>query len=174
MKAALQPRFGAVLESQFPKVFVDLLQTLDAFEGKPLLECVAASFGIETLIATGKQAESGGLGQGRIAHLADSKELELERFEVRALRCRSEQEQREKREHLAAGRHVLNLDAAEKSLREMRAEEGRIRMELAKVHAEAAHQHALLEKMVKERGKAPISLVCVLIILSLHSSMAIC
>lgn len=144
----------AIAECPFPQAFVDILQTIDAFEGKPLLECVAAGVAIEHRIQEGRQLtdDSAGLGQGKIAFLADRKVQEIERFKLRVERQHSEQQQQRKREELAAARHVPDLGAAEKSLRVMRAEEGRIRMELATVHAEAARQRALLEKIMQEKG----------------------
>jgi len=147
----------AIAECPFPQAFVDILQTIEAFEGKPLLECVAAGVAIEHRIQEGRKstADSSGLGQGQIAFLADRKVQEVERFELRVERQQSEQQQQGKREELASARHMPDLGAAEKSLREMRAEEGRIRMELAKVHAEAARQRALLEKISQAKGQQP-------------------
>jgi hypothetical protein len=149
----------AVADCPFPRAFLDILQTIDAFEGKPLLECVAAGVAIEHRINVGKQesADCNGLGQGHVVFVANKKGEEVERFKLRIERQHSEQEQLRQSEQSAAARHVPNLDAAEKSLREMRAEEGRIRMELAKVHAEAAHQRAVLEKIVQAKGKNPMS-----------------
>lgn len=147
----------SVAECPFPRAFLDMLQTIDAFEGKPLLEVVAAGVAIEHRITVGRQksADSNGLGQGHVAFMADKREHEVERFKLRIERQHTEQKQLRKSEQAAAARHVSNLDAAEKSLREMRAEEGRIRMELAKVHAKAAHQRALLEKIVQGNGESP-------------------
>ena len=116
----------AIAECPFPRAFLDMLQTIDAFEGKPLLECVAAAIAVEHRIQAGRQAsdESSGLGQGKLEFLAARKEQEVERFKLRVERQHSEQEQLLKGEQLAATRHTADLDAAEKSLREMRAEEG--------------------------------------------------
>jgi hypothetical protein len=145
------------VECPFPRAFVDILQTIDAFEGKPLLECVAAAIAIEHRITIGNRTseEAGGLGQGKLAFLAGRKEQEAERFKLRVERQHGEQEQLLKNEQLAAARHALDLDAAEKLLREMRDEEGRIRTELARVHAEALQQRTLLEKILQEKGESP-------------------
>lgn len=116
----------AIAECPFPRAFLDMLQTIDAFEGKPLLECVAAAIAVEHRIQVGTEPsdESSGLGQGKLEFLAGRKEQEIERFKLRVERQHSEQEQLLKGEQLAAARHAPDLDAAEKSLREMRAEEG--------------------------------------------------
>jgi len=116
----------AITECPFPRAFIDMLQTIDAFEGKPLLECVAAAIAVEHRIKAGRAVseESSGLGQGRLEFLAGKKKHEVERFRLRLERQHSEQEQLLKGEQLAAARHTADLDAAEKSLREMRAEEG--------------------------------------------------
>ncbi len=133
------------------------MQTIDAFEGKPLLECVAAGVAIENRIAKGKHvsSNSSGLSQGKIAFIAGRKTQEVERFRLRVERQHIEKEQLSKSEQLVATRHVSNLDAAEKSLRELRSEEVRIRMELAKVDADAQQQRALLEKILQENGQKP-------------------
>ena len=146
----------AIVECPFPLAFLDILQTIDAFADKPLLEAVAACVAIENRIAEGQPAttDSGGLSQGKMELLADLKAQEFKGFESRMQQRQSEHEEMCKRERLAAEQHVCDLNAAEKSLREMRAEEGRIRMELAQVHAEAAKQRSLLEKIVQERGKS--------------------
>lgn len=144
----------AIAECPFPQAFLDILKDIDDFEGKPLLECVAAAIAIEQRIAQGSlPGDSGGLGQGMMASLAEKKAEEVERLRLRVERQHSDYEQVQKREQFAANRRIPALEAAEKSLREMRAEEGRIRLELAKVHAEAAHQRAILEKLMTEDGK---------------------
>lgn len=116
----------AIAECPFPRAFLDMLQTIDAFEGKPLLECVAAAIAVEHRIKAGRAVsdESSGPGQGRLEFLAGKKKQEVERFRLRVERQHSEQEQLLKGEQLAASRHTADLDAAEKSLREMREEEG--------------------------------------------------
>ena len=144
----------AIAECPFPRAFLDIVKEIDDFEGKPLLECVAASVAIEQRIAQGRLPhDSGGLGQGMMASLAEKKAQEVERFQLRVERQQSEHEHAQKREQIAANRRVPALEAAEKSLREMRAEESRIRLELAKVHAEAAQQRGILEKLMTEEGK---------------------
>ena len=144
----------AIAECPFPRAFLDIVKEIDDFEGKPLLECVAAGVAIEQRIAQGRLPhDSGGLGQGMMASLAEKKAQEVEQFQLRVERLDSEHEQAQKREQIAANRRVPALEAAEKSLREMRAEESRIRLELAKVHAEAAQQRGILEKLMTEEGQ---------------------
>ena len=52
----------AIVECPFPLAFLDMLQTIDAFADKPLLEAVAACVAIENRIAEGQPAtaDSGG------------------------------------------------------------------------------------------------------------------
>jgi hypothetical protein len=151
----------AIAECPFPRAFLDIVKEIDEFEGKPLLECVAAGVSIEQRIAQGRlPSDDGGLGQAMMPSFAEKKAEEVERFKLRVERQHSEHEQMRKREQLAANRRVPALEAAEKSLREMRAEEGRIRLELAKVHAEAAQQRALLEKMLPDGGEKIVHECC--------------
>eukprot|EP00960_Hanusia_phi_P007733 221561-Hanusia_phi.AAC.4 len=150
---AADPVFLSILlESGFPRRFIEILKDLAKFNESSLKECVTMAFDIEF-----KMSEGADNAEEKFVAFAKQTATMVEQRREEYEQRKKELDDVRKREQLVADRHKLELQKSKRALLELKSEEERVKRSIAQVNADIAKHMELVERFMKEKEAVPAS-----------------